>query len=425
MTSLIYPRKLGGSVTVHIPDVVDVVVDDGERTRNETETEWEHRKPHPFSKKSNSSDTLLPKTPSSVARSSKNGNKVDKVKNWIDKKTIQELQEKADQESLATKKLYTSLLDTEKTFVKKLGDLLSHKELVDLRKKEILYLKWSEEVYEPIRKKILEAIDGADWIHLDRRKREMHRQFLEHVNKRGYVFLDDDDREQYYAQALNGHRPAPIKIKTGVLRDPLLTLGRKQAEEERAILRCMTGHKYSDKDIEMVKLPTLPLVPQGRHGVDSRKWLQMPLNNIESAPREKSRNRMWGLSTKSTIDFKAWAKAQFDAEIAEQELGIPKRKTYAEKPPFGKTTVEIPRAPFIDPEDFSDKIINTNPFPEHMARLRQEMEEMKAYYDYQLEQQRLFMDEDDFMALQRTHQAFQQPPTQSKLDNDEAITLLA
>uniref|UniRef100_A0A2C9LMJ3 Uncharacterized protein n=1 Tax=Biomphalaria glabrata TaxID=6526 RepID=A0A2C9LMJ3_BIOGL len=320
MTSLIYPRKLGGSVTVHIPDVVDVVVDDGERTRNETETEeWEHRKPHPFSKKSNSSDTLLPKTPSSVARSSKNGNKVDKVKNWIDKKTIQELQEKADQESLATKKLYTSLLDTEKTFVKKLGDLLSHKELVDLRKKEILYLKWSEEVYEPIRKKILEAIDGADWIHLDRRKREMHRQFLEHVNKRGYVFLDDDDREQYYAQALNGHRPAPIKIKTGVLRDPLLTLGRKQAEEERAILRCMTGHKYSDKDIEMVKLPTLPLVPQGRHGVDSRKWLQMPVNNIESAPREKSRSMARYLinsaepgtiKTSSGIECRASARSQ-------------------------------------------------------------------------------------------------------------------
>ncbi|KAK0062037.1 protein FAM228B-like isoform X1 [Biomphalaria pfeifferi] len=119
------------------------------------------------------------------------------------------------------------------------------------------------------------------------------------------------------------------------------------------------------------------------------------------------------------------AAVQFDAKVDEQELGIPKRKTYAEKPPIGKTTVEIPGAPFISPEDFSDKIINTNPFPEYLAQLRQEMEEMKAYYDYQREQQKLFMDEDDFMALQRTHQAFQQPPTQSKLDNDEDITLLA
>ncbi|KAH9500184.1 hypothetical protein Btru_077427 [Bulinus truncatus] len=359
----------------------------------------------PFSKKSNSFEASLPKTPNSVTGSSYNEtDQVSKTKNWLDKKTIKELQERADQESLATKKLYSSLLDTEETFVKKLDEFLSHKDLVDLRKKELLYLKWSEEVYKPIRKKILEAIDSTDWPHLDRRKREMHKQFLEHVNKRGCVFLEDDDREQYYAQALNDHRPAPIKIKTGVLRDPLLTLSRKQAEEERAILMCMTGHKYSDKDIEMVKLPPLPLVPQGRHGIDSRKWLQMPLNNIESASREKSRNRMLGTSTKSAIDFKAWAKEKFDAKIAEQELNIPRRKTYAEKPPFGRPPVEIPRAPFIDPEDFADKIINTNPFPEHMATLQQEAEEMRAYYDYQLQQQRQFMDEEDFVNLQLAQQ---------------------
>lgn len=39
-------------------------------------------------------------------------------------------------------------------------------------------------MYEPIRTKIVQAIDGMEWDHLDRRKREMHRQYLEHVNKR-------------------------------------------------------------------------------------------------------------------------------------------------------------------------------------------------------------------------------------------------
>lgn len=28
----------------------------------------------------------------------------------------------------------------------------------------------------------------------------------------GHVFLDTMDPSEYYAQALNGHRPAPIKV---------------------------------------------------------------------------------------------------------------------------------------------------------------------------------------------------------------------
>jgi hypothetical protein len=51
----------------------------------------------------------------------------------------------------------------------------------------------------------------------------------------------------------------------------------------------MTGYNYTDKDIDQVKLPPLPLVPLGRQGTDSIKWLQMPLHNIESTPRMASR----------------------------------------------------------------------------------------------------------------------------------------
>ena len=38
-----------------------------------------------------------------------------------------------------------------------------------------------------------------------------------------------------------------------------------------------------------VKLPAMPLVPLGRHGTDSVRWLEMPLSNIESTPRVASR----------------------------------------------------------------------------------------------------------------------------------------
>ncbi|CAG2201077.1 purH [Mytilus edulis] len=78
-------------------------------------------------------------------------------------------------------------------------------------------------------------------------------------------------------------------VQTQKFRDPLLSQGRERSEEERTIMRCMTGYNYTDKDIDQVKLPPLPLVPLGRHGTDSIKWLQMPLHNIESTPRMASR----------------------------------------------------------------------------------------------------------------------------------------
>ena len=36
------------------------------------------------------------------------------------------------------------------------------------------------------------------------------------------------------------------------MHDPLLSQGRERNEEERTILRCMTGYRYSDRDIEQV-----------------------------------------------------------------------------------------------------------------------------------------------------------------------------
>lgn len=80
-----------------------------------------------------------------------------------------------------------------------------------------------------------------------------------------------------------------IQIETRPLHDPLISQGRQRCEEDRTILRCLTGYRYSDKDIEQVKMPAMPLVPLGRHGTDSLGWLKMPLSNIESTPRLASR----------------------------------------------------------------------------------------------------------------------------------------
>lgn len=385
MSSLCQRRK-GGSVKIHDKDIVESVISDGQKAKTQLDFNSNKKSKRAVPKTTVERVASAPhaRSPSNSVDSKNLLTQTSRVQDWLNEKTIKELQERADQESQAAKSLYTPLLETEATFIQDVGSYLSHKDLVDLRKKEVLHKRWSDQVYEPIRRKILEAMDGTEWDHLDRRKREMHRQFLEHVNKRGFVFLEDDDREEYYAQALNDHRPSPIKISTETLSDPLLTLDKRRADEDRVVMRCMTGTHYTDKDLDQIRLPPLPLVPLGRHGiVDSTKWLEMPLNNIESECRHRSRRRMLGLGTKTDIDFARWANAGWDPKRVEQELQIPRRRYFdiEDQPPYGRPPAPIPKGPFIDPEDFSDKVINTNPYPEHIANLTAEYEAAKSWFD--------------------------------------------
>ena len=83
-------------------------------------------------------------------------------------------------------------------------------------------------------------------------------------------------------------------------------------------------------------------------------------------------------------------------QVAERELQIPRRKFFEEedKPPYGKLPAEIPKAPFIDPEDFSDKIINSNPFPSHMANLKSEYEAAQSWFEQRQSQNNAILTEE-------------------------------
>ncbi|XP_070190061.1 uncharacterized protein [Littorina saxatilis] len=135
-----------------------------------------------------------------------------KMQDWIGKKQATDLQEKSVMENIGVLQLYSPLLDTEKSLVHDLNEYLEHTDLLELRKRELLHKNWNEKVYEPIRRQILAAMNGQDWTEKDRRRRELHCQYLEHVNRKGHVFLDTMDKGEYYAQALYCHRPAPITV---------------------------------------------------------------------------------------------------------------------------------------------------------------------------------------------------------------------
>ncbi|KAL3881119.1 hypothetical protein ACJMK2_027580 [Sinanodonta woodiana] len=331
MTSLLCVKQPGGTVQIHDAETKDILVAD---STNE---------PLQMPKRKNKRPQTSPILRGNMDAQSLIGQTM-KVQDWLNEKTIRSVQvcnlclsnlEKSDLETKAARKMYSPLLETEATFVKSVEDFINTHDVLSLRKKEVLHKKWNDRVYEPLRKKVVEVMnDGYEWQELDRRKRELHKQYLEFVNEKNHVFLDTMDPREYYALALNGHRPAPIKVETKLLRDPLLSQGRDRNEEERTILRCMTGHHYTDKDIEQIKLPPLPLVPLGRHGADSISWLEMPLGNIESTPRKMSRRRMHGVFNDNQLNFEEWSKIQYNQEAIDKELKIQKKRAFKEKPPF-------------------------------------------------------------------------------------------
>ena len=65
-----------------------------------------------------------------------------------------------------------------------MGNTVSHKEMFNLRKKEMLHRKWNERVYEPIREQIDKEMHGPMYDELARRKREIHKEYLEYTNKK-------------------------------------------------------------------------------------------------------------------------------------------------------------------------------------------------------------------------------------------------
>ncbi|XP_046327881.2 protein FAM228B-like isoform X2 [Haliotis rufescens] len=321
MSSLLCVQQPGGSVKIHSEDLVQELTQDKDAPQLHIMSASRCRR---SSRRSNSSVSNHRQPGSNGVDSKSLIGQSLKIQDWLNEKTVKDLQEKSDSESKSVKKLYGPLLEAETTFVKEVDEYLEDKDLLDLRKKELLHKKWNDQVYEPLRKEIIDVMDGYDWPDLDRRKREMHKQYLE--------FLND-------------------KVETAALRDPLLSQGRERNMEERTILRCMTGTRYTDRDLEQVKLPPLPLVPLGRHGTDSLQWLQMPLVNIESSPRQISRRRMHGHGTTSLLNFEEWAKQSFDPRVVDQELQCQKKRMFKVTPPYNTVPVEVPRPPMIMKQD--------------------------------------------------------------------------
>ncbi|ELU00333.1 hypothetical protein CAPTEDRAFT_217718 [Capitella teleta] len=225
------------------------------------------------------------------------------LQKWLNEKTVHAVQKKSDIDAKNARRKYEPVLEKEATFVQEMESKAAQKDMTNLRKKEMLHHKWQQKVFKPIRNQIDRAMHSSTYDEFAKRKRAIHKEYIEHNNKKGHVFLDTFAPEEYYPMGLNPTKPSVLTAHTQSLRDPLLHQERELCEDDRVLFRCITGSSLNDKDIAKLRLPQLPLVPQGRHGTDSTTWVEMPLRNIESSIRQSSRRRMNPSSNCSQVNF--------------------------------------------------------------------------------------------------------------------------
>lgn len=74
---------------------------------------------------------------------------------------------------------------------------MKHKEMLDLRKKEMLHFKWKERVFEPIRNQVDKEIHSPMYDELAQRKRALHKEYIEHNNKKVCALFGIDFNQVY------------------------------------------------------------------------------------------------------------------------------------------------------------------------------------------------------------------------------------
>ena len=94
---------------------------------------------------------------------------------------------------------------------------------------------------------------------------------------------DDDDQEgNYYPKYLNnkGNRLLPA--------DPTMMTRQKRVDEQRTIVRCVTGLDACDYELEKGEKPHIVNDNESRANIEWNAWLMQPFKSIASNERAKS-----------------------------------------------------------------------------------------------------------------------------------------
>ncbi|XP_018590618.1 protein FAM228A isoform X3 [Scleropages formosus] len=136
--------------------------------------------------------------------------------------SLKQIQENIEIEADEAKLIVQPLLDTENTFVKDLDDFLQRWEALELRRKELLHRRWTQNVWNPIQKRIEQHVLRRISESPDK-MRAMLERYLKYCDTK--VFS-----------------PEPT--------DPLLLRSQGTVKEQSGFLRSQTGHVYNRKESE-------------------------------------------------------------------------------------------------------------------------------------------------------------------------------
>ncbi|KAJ7344217.1 hypothetical protein JRQ81_000167 [Phrynocephalus forsythii] len=198
-----------------------------------------------------------------------------------------------------------SLLERENCFVREVDKYLKYHDFLALRKREILYKKWFENVSRPLLQKIQEKIDNRSSGEIEEMKRKELSLYLDYCNKKGSAFLESYTPSTYDPFFLKTCRDVS-KASVPPLNDPLLNEIQERYFEAGIIEQCATGKRYSSKEMNELYKAELPLLPLSRQLMNPVEWLKIPSGYMESEIRQKSRQKMVPTRNSSSMDFKSW-----------------------------------------------------------------------------------------------------------------------
>ncbi|XP_026196833.1 protein FAM228A isoform X2 [Anabas testudineus] len=156
--------------------------------------------------------------------------------------SLSQLQAKTEAEIHEARKIINPLLDTEKGFAKELERYLSQWDVTQLRRRELLHKRWTEQTWFPLQRRVEERASSGRPAEAKRRQ-SLYNQFLDHCNAKGFVFLDTYDLKEYNPFLLN------IKKTQIQLHEKPLYLQLHQRQVEKIIApsceagcKCTKGH---------------------------------------------------------------------------------------------------------------------------------------------------------------------------------------
>uniref|UniRef100_A0A4W3I1D4 Protein FAM228B n=1 Tax=Callorhinchus milii TaxID=7868 RepID=A0A4W3I1D4_CALMI len=212
---------------------------------------------------------------------------------WLSKKSFDHLQAKVNMEYSESDALCQTIRDTEETFIKDVNKYLAHTDMLNLRKKELLYKKWTECVYNPQQQK-LNAITNQG---IERRRAPIL-QYLDYCNKMEPVLLEDYNPDDYNPYVLHMCKPQYLKVKDSLLKNPMHFQSQSRLEEDSVLLQCQTGKVYTLQEINETQKAKSSLIPLCRENIDPSFWPKIPLGYIDSEVRIRvweSEEDEWGI----------------------------------------------------------------------------------------------------------------------------------